>query len=369
MEKKREPYDLNSPGTKERIDEIVHGNFVREGTMAAFATNFPGTTVPVPPDESRIAALDVSEDGNIYCGTSGRQTHLLVGFFKGVTGAVFDMGAVEGAEECTAICCGKGKFAAAVNGPSGGRFAIQELQPLPFDLIQEWGFQRKPFRTLEPVGTGERILHAVADSVRERVVGLSENHLILLDLPEEKASVVRQIGGTGRISRGPGGLVYGLAGEGGIWTFNPQTSEFRDPAVRFSEGDWGRGQHRWAFDRVQETLYLCDDSGNLFLVGEEGNRLDHVATITPKPVKTMAVTNDGRLFGFSGDGIGRLFCYQPRRSRVLDLGCAVSVIQRRRYGYTFADAVVGRDGEIVFAEDDNAGHLWLYFPRIEGTSQ
>ncbi|MCK5732759.1 MAG: hypothetical protein KAI38_01125, partial [Candidatus Latescibacteria bacterium] len=49
---------------------------------------------------------------------------------------------------------------------------------------------------------------------------------------------------------------------------------------------------------------------------------------------------------------------------VTDLGVAVSVIERRRYGYTFGDAVVGRDGEIIFDEDDDLGHLWLYFPKI-----
>ena len=34
------------------------------------------------------------------------------------------------------------------------------------------------------------------------------------------------------------------------------------------------------------------------------------------------------------------------------------------YGYQFGDAVTGPDGEIVFGEDDNGGHLWLYFPGV-----
>jgi hypothetical protein len=25
----------------------------------------------------------------------------------------------------------------------------------------------------------------------------------------------------------------------------------------------------------------------------------------------------------------------------------------------------GRDGQIIFGEDDDLGHLWLYFPRIQ----
>jgi hypothetical protein len=48
-----------------------------------------------------------------------------------------------------------------------------------------------------------------------------------------------------------------------------------------------------------------------------------------------------------------------------NLGVAESVLERRRYGYVFGDAVIGRDGQIIFGEDDDLGHLWLYFPRIQ----
>jgi hypothetical protein len=60
-----------------------------------------------------------------------------------------------------------------------------------------------------------------------------------------------------------------------------------------------------------------------------------------------------------------LFCYDPVSGDVTSLGVAVSVFERRRYGYSFGDAAVGRDGEIVFGEDDDLGHLWLYYPRIQ----
>ena len=43
---------------------------------------------------------------------------------------------------------------------------------------------------------------------------------------------------------------------------------------------------------------------------------------------------------------------------------AASVFNRRRYGYVFGDAVVGRDGEIIFGENDDLGHVWLYFPKV-----
>jgi hypothetical protein len=59
-----------------------------------------------------------------------------------------------------------------------------------------------------------------------------------------------------------------------------------------------------------------------------------------------------------------MFCYDPAARTVANLGVAVSVLERRRYGYVFGDAVTGRDGEIIFGEDDNGGHVWMYFPRI-----
>jgi hypothetical protein len=79
----------------------------------------------------------------------------------------------------------------------------------------------------------------------------------------------------------------------------------------------------------------------------------------------MAVTFDGRLFGFCGNEMSKMFCFDPATGKVANLGVAASVLERRRYGYTFSDAVTGRDGEIVFGENDNGGHLWLYFPRIK----
>ena len=61
-----------------------------------------------------------------------------------------------------------------------------------------------------------------------------------------------------------------------------------------------------------------------------------------------------------------MFCYDPG-AEIADLGVAVSLFERRRYGYVFGDAVMGRDGEIIFGENDDGGHLWLYFPRIQAS--
>ncbi len=71
----------------------------------------------------------------------------------------------------------------------------------------------------------------------------------------------------------------------------------------------------------------------------------------------MAVTHDGRVFGFCGTEMAKMFCYNPRTREATNLGVAVSVLERRRYGYVFGDAVTGRDGQIIFGEDDDLGHF------------
>jgi hypothetical protein len=63
--------------------------------------------------------------------------------------------------------------------------------------------------------------------------------------------------------------------------------------------------------------------------------------------------------------MAKIFCYHPATRAVSNLGVAVSVLERRRYGYVFGDAVTGRDGQIIFGEDDDLGHLWLHFPPIQ----
>src|SRR5262249_52781692 len=100
--------------------------------------------------------------------------------------------------------------------------------------------------------------------------------------------------------------------------------------------------------------YLFSFESKFHLIGKA-----HLA-----PVGPMAVSPDGRLFGFCGDEMANLLCCYPTSGRVTNLGLAASVLGRQRYGYKFGDAVTGRDCEIVFGEDDDGGHLWLYFPRI-----
>jgi len=65
-------YNRNSPEARALIDEIVHGTFMKEGTMVAFPTCFPGASVPIPADESQHYRPRCHDRRIIYGGTSGR---------------------------------------------------------------------------------------------------------------------------------------------------------------------------------------------------------------------------------------------------------------------------------------------------------
>ena len=361
---KRKKFDLSAPNTQQLRDEIVHGAFTTEGTMVAFPLCFPGASVPIPADESRVTALTVNRDGVIYGGTSGRRAHLFGGIFHGVTGVVFDMGVVDGANQCAAVCCGKNQVVGCVNGPAGGWIVRRPFEPLPFDLLQEWGFERKPLERLAGPANGERIVHAVADEGTGLCVIATNRHLARLTVATGETGVVGRIPGQGRVAFGSGGRVVGMDDRASLWAYDPASDTLEHRAYSLPEGDWEGAFLTWARDPVDGTLYAADGAGRLFSFREDQGFSECLGQVPLAPVKAMAVTFDGRLFGSCGEGMAKNFRYCPASGALELIGVAVSVLERRRYGYVFADAATGRDGQIIFGEDDNLGHLWLYYPRI-----
>lgn len=340
------------------------GTFVREGTMVAFPLCLPGGTVQIPPDESRITALDVADDDVLYGGTSGRKTHLIMGLFHGETGIVFDLGVVAGGESCAAVCCGATRVLAAVNGPSGGQIVAQRHSRVGSNFIQEWSMYRQPFETLSlPLG-GERIVHLAADALLRVAVGVTEHHLFSTDFESGATTVIAEVEGKGRIALAPDNCFYGLDADDTVWRYDPSAEALERKALRLPGGCWKRQRLHWAKDHAAGIMYLGDDEGSLFRFRPDEDFSEPVGRMPLAPAGPMAVTCDGRVFGFCGEVMSELFCYNPKTGDLANLGKAVSVLERRRYGYEFADAVTGDDGQIYFAENDNLGHVWIYFPAI-----
>ncbi len=363
----RKHFDYSSPEVRQQVKDILVGAFIRQGTMLAFPTSFPGATVPIVLDESRITALDITPEGIVFGGTSGRRAHIFVGMFYGLSGMVFDMKTVDDADHCPAVCCGKKNLLACVNSPGrGGRIFLAPLQPLAPDLIEEWFIKRPAFSELGEAVPGEPIIHAVSDASLDTLVGVTSHHLFTVDFESGTIQTIGEVPGRGRLAVASEGCIVGQDGSTHLWTYTPQTRALRREAIRLPFGAWGEEPLIWS--RGPGRLYAADNSGHLFSYDSEGGFSSSLGKTMLVPVGPMAVTVDGRLFGFCGSGIAKMFCYDPGRKGVADLGAAASFFERRRYGFVFGDAVTGREGELIFGEDDDLGHVWLYFPRIQSHS-
>ena len=346
--------------------EVREATFTKEGMMVAFPTCFPGMTTPIVPDESRITALGTTASGTIFGGTSGYQAHLFAAEFHGIMGVVFDLGVMEGATECVGVCCGKTHLAAFVNGPKGGRAVQAPLIRMDSDLIQEWGFERPALKDLGQCVAGEPVVHAVMSPESEVIVGATTGHVFTLDLKTGRIQVAGEALAGGKLARTSRGAILGRDSDNSLWRFRSGNFDLQARMPSSCRTAIGTIALSWARDPSSGVLYTADAAGRLYSFEETAGFSGPLGQVPVAPVGPMAVTFDGRLFGFCGEEIARLFCYDPAIKKVAALGGAASVIERRRYGYVFGDAVTGRDGEIVFGENDNGGHVWLYFPRIKG---
>ncbi len=361
----KKKYDMNSPEAKAVIDEIVHGTFMTEGTMVAFPLCFPGASTPIPMEESHITALDITPDGIVYGGTSGRRAHLFVGMFHGVTGVVFDLGTIEDMTECVSICCCEEQVIALMKGTKGNRLVSTGYQGLPFDLIQEWGFGRSPIKMIAEPPNGEGNLNAVTCGGGKGVICQSGGHLLHLEVKSGTLTEIGMVPGTGRMFPADQETVYGFDEGNTLWCYRTHNNTLERKVFPVPERCQVGDTIQWACEKGGGQCYLADTEGALFPFTPDKAFGPSIGKARLSPVGAMAVTHDGRLIGSCGDGIGRFFVYSPRDKHVKDIGVAVSVLENRRYGYQFGAAVTGRDGEIYFGEKDNNGHLWLYFPRIE----
>ncbi|MGB7140372.1 MAG: hypothetical protein WBD35_13270 [Candidatus Acidiferrum sp.] len=357
-------FDPDSPEIKAYLNELAH-QFVREGTMVAFPMCLPGMSTPITHEESRITALDINADGHVYGGTSGRQAHLFGAAFHGLTGIVLDAGTIPGSTSTESVCCGTTRQIAFVNGERGGRAVEVPKIRLAEDWIQEWGLEPPVLKDLGECVAGEPVVHAISVSPGKTIaiVGVTTRHLFTMDGESERITVVGEVPGRGHLALGRDG-VYGQDEGSQLWRFDLAKGRIERGAVRLPDGEWS-GPLRWARERQSGALFTADAEGRLFSFDEKSG-FRAIGRAHLAPVGPMAATADGRLFGVCGEGIANMFCCDTVSGQVTNLGVAASILEQRRYGYQFGDAVTGVDGEIVFGENDNGGHLWLYFPKIRG---
>ena len=351
------------------------GEFVREGTMLALPLSFPGQTFPPPAGETGTSAMAIDADRSVYIGTHGARAHLLVALVRQDTGVIFDIGLVPGASSVDGIAIrGEGLI---VLGSDGKRSRLWRTGRRSSGfLVQEWELIRQPMEEVAALGFAVEP-GAVPSADGGSMFAVARDSGEVLRIAADTGAVLGRWDAGGRERHGTAlcldreGSLWGSAGTGALWRLAAEDGTLeRLPCT--VPGAAGRGQHTlvsaWARDPVTGVLY-GGTSPDGFLFSLDPVDLEVVPLGKPArqgPVACLAVGNDGRLFGMSGgpDDIAHLFVHDPARGSLEDLGVPISTLAARQYGYHFTRAVVGRDGEIYFGQDERVNQLWVYFPPV-----
>jgi len=350
------------------------GEFVSEGVMLAIPLNFPGQTVAPPAGETAMNVLAIDPGDTVYCGTAGARAHVVAVMVRRDTGVGFDMGVIPGATRIDALAVGDEDVYVIASGPAGCGLWTMPRVVRGF-LIQEWFLRRPPAEKIcdllsegcvaDAVAIEKGVLHGIIEPSGE---------LFSLNLTSPKINTIACVDEEGEFSRRLGldaaGRLWGTSGWGQIWSCDPSVGEIERhgevPAAA------GRGQHTqasaWATDPLTGVLYGgTTPDGFLFSI----DPVTAAATPLGKPTRQDEITcltvgNDGRVFGMAGeeDDIAHLFCYEPQRPALRDLGMAVSALAGRQYGHHFRCMAVGQYGEIYLGQHERINHLWVYFPPV-----
>jgi hypothetical protein len=393
------PIDLSEREWPERVPgvgmSLLHEGYVTEGQMIAMSLGFPGMCLPIPADEAYVTALAVDERRVVYGGTGGRRAHLFVAMTHGLTGAVVDLCTLEENARVSSVLVAQDGRVLATTAPGApgptlprpgaqpegeGALYVHDHVGLPYDLVHEWQFIKSPAEKvctpLPDEGIGCAVM-GVDDCGEEAIIGIGDRsgslftHTIESGRTEVHGPVDEKGLFSRAIVRGPDGAVYGTGALGRLWRYDPLFEGMQETGVDIPTvaGRAVRNQaDSFAVDADRGLIYGGGTAdGVLFCYDVAERTIRSLGKPTCyRGIKGMAVTNDGRLFGISGreGDIGHLFCYDPDRHELRDLGMIASVIQERVYGYEFACSAVGRDGQIYFGERDRGGHLWTYWPAV-----
>lgn len=337
----------------------VNGDFVNEGTFLALPPCFPGVSLPPPAEETRIHRLFHSAAGeDVLAATRGPVPHLLQFRPKGTFGFAVDLGTPSGANGITALlshAVPDGEMLhVACTGEEGATIHRSRTAILGHG-IQEWDARRWPFEKILqlPVGSIDSMIQSGA-----RVFAWGDGTGFFLsrkgaELALEKAVPLP-------------GILAAFKTEGADrllsrqWEVLPILWDLLEigPAEKLPIP----ASPPQALHMFPEGFVFADEEGRIFewsqgVLGPRGR-------IPLLPIHALCRLRDGRIFASAGPEIAHWYVIGKERGWGRDLGVPVSTLTARRYGLQFADLLVGSDGEILAAEDDRNGHLWIYFPAL-----
>jgi hypothetical protein len=340
--------------------ELHHGAFIRKGRMIAQELCFDGMTSPIDANSSYITALAFGNNDILYGGTSGAECHIFAAMTKWGGGMVIDFGGISDSKHCLSITCTNQELVAAVVGPDGSKLLVRPLLPVPFDSLQEWFINSETPQTVyRSPGT---LSYLVPNPKADGIFGLANGKLFRWNNqnPEQFKSEKWQFKA---ICVDGDRQIYGINEIGKLTILDVSGKNIRIISEVLLKGNFS-GEINFGVNPNLSGIYLADSEGSIFFISAIG-QTKKISKSHLQPINCMTMANDGSLLGFCGKGIAEMFILDSSTGTYQTNGCAVSVLNRRRYGYCFAAAVTHSDGEIFWGENDRGGHLWWYFPATQ----
>ena len=352
---------------------------VAEGYVVAKELAIRGSGRPIPAGECAITSL-AAADQWVYGATSGRRAHVFAYCPLPAHEAVIDLWATEGPaaiRHALAWLPGHGVFAGTTleePGRGGEVYRVAEARCIG-SMIQEWNPVKAEVASLGVPVDGEGVACLIGDAGRGRLYGLGDRSGTLFSVEAASGEVCTH-GIVDELHRfsddlilGPDGMVYACGTRGRIMRFDPEEGTIAETGMALPHMA-GRAQYAqvgaWALDPRTGLIYAGDVAdGLLSAIDVRAGRTRPLGAPTGRPhVRALVVAPDGRVYGVAGerDTIGHLFCYDPARAEMRDLGVLTAAVDRRWYGYEFDCAAAGQDGRLYFGESDRISHLFVYFP-------
>lgn len=362
------------------------GIFVGKGSMVVKELSFKGLMKPIPAGECAITSLTRGENYYLYGATSGKRAHLFRYRPRGANGVLADMCTIGDETEVrnSLVITKTGLIVGGTRsdkpGYSGGWLFTTKATVHHGDFIQEWGLKGSPVTMALQPFKKEGIIRLVYDKTNDVLYGLTDrtSTLFVYDYLKNKVKKIGEVDQRGFSSvlvlDGKNNL-YGAGFEGHLFRYTPGAKkiEFIDAIMPTFAG-------RQVFDQIDSLTY---DAASGLLYG--GGRLNgtlfsfHPETLEIKflgkptlfnRMKCITAGNDGRIYGITGDkgDMAHLFCYNPAKGDLADLGVPLATMEARWYGYEFDCMLTGNDGEIYLGQSERVSYLFTYFPDIPKTA-
>ena len=358
------------------------GIFVTEGNMYAKELSFFGITRPIPDEECAITSLCSGNIYRIYGATSGKKSHLFTYLPKGTEGVVLDIGVVgdDTAVKNSVVVTSESLVIGGTSSISGDKYEGGKLfeyaAPVNIgDFVQEWHIQPQKIKMITIPVKGEGIGGMLIDNARGLVYGISDKTGILFSY-DVKTKKVKKLGEVNKkvfstaITMDQKGRIFGVGYGGKIFCYDPIQEDIRTLEI-FMPSFAGRNLYDTlkaiTFDPVNELVYGGTTEGNLFVFNPVNFEIKSLGCPTNlKGIRCLSVTNDGRVFGMSGEDedMNHMFCYDPRTGELKDMGIPIASMEKRWYGYKIDCMTTGSDGEIYLGEADRISNLFVYHPAI-----